>query len=102
MAAPENPGTAKLPDRRGTPLAQAVIPPEAGPSPASRAYRGVGGGELMTTELADNVRKYRRRAGLSQEELATPQAYHRAPYARSNNVAPSAWRPCTLWLAHWA
>ncbi|MEU4357395.1 helix-turn-helix domain-containing protein [Streptomyces virginiae] len=24
----------------------------------------------MTTELADNVRKYRRRAGLSQEELA--------------------------------
>lgn len=56
----------------------------------------------MTTELADNVRKYRRRAGLSQEELATPQAYHRAPYARSNNVAPSAWRPCTLWLAHWA
>ncbi|MFE1291741.1 helix-turn-helix transcriptional regulator [Streptomyces sp. NPDC058751] len=24
----------------------------------------------MTTELADNVRRYRRRAGMSQEELA--------------------------------
>ncbi|MEV7941600.1 helix-turn-helix domain-containing protein [Kitasatospora sp. NPDC088264] len=49
----------------------------------------------MITELADNVRKYRRRAGMSQEELAHAAGVRRARYARPSRAAPSAWRPCT-------
>lgn len=54
----------------------------------------------MTTQLADNVRKYRRRAGMSQEELAYAAAVSPDTVRkRSSRAARSVWRPFTPLLA---
>ncbi|MFI5545545.1 helix-turn-helix transcriptional regulator [Streptomyces sp. NPDC051815] len=49
----------------------------------------------MTTELADNVRKYRRRAGMSQEELAHAAGVSPGAVRKAEQGGPSAWMPCT-------
>ncbi|MFI8265025.1 helix-turn-helix transcriptional regulator [Streptomyces sp. NPDC085665] len=56
----------------------------------------------MTTELADNVRKYRRRAGLSQEELAHAAGVSPGTVRKVEQGGTVRMETFTRWPARWA